>query len=218
MANSKFCSSCGLEVMAKMQKCPNCSSTAFALAPRKFKLPNKAEEIPPQRNSSQDELRESKVYQPKSFTESIKYTFSKFGSLSGRASRSEFWYFSLFWVIASLFATMADVVIGFLLVQTESIRSFVWFGLISSISLFIPSMSVFIRRAHDIGYSATWFLPIFIAVQAGSLFVIVIGNMRVVWPIVIAWLSLTLLSYLFLIRRGTPGPNRFGDVPPSFTW
>jgi uncharacterized membrane protein YhaH (DUF805 family) len=149
------------------------------------------------------------------FIGSIRYTLSRYGVVAGRASRSEFWYFTVFYMLVYIFATMLDVVASFLLVETDSLRSFVWFGIIAWASLFLPSLSVFARRAHDMGHSAGWYMPIFLATQIGSL-LIVIGNMRVVWLIVLLWIAGIFVSYLLFVRRGSSGPNRFGEQPPTF--
>ena len=197
-----------------MRRCPNCGSTTFASDP------------PSQRavTSGKMSLAPGIVVQPptaypvstqKTFSSSIRYTLSLYGVISGRASRSEFWYFTLFYVIIYLCATMLDVSASFVMVEKESLRSFVWFGIIAWMALLLPSLSVFVRRAHDVGHSSAWYLPIFVATQAGSLFII-IGNMRVVWLIVLMWVAGIFLSYLFLARSGSSGPNRFGGNPPVF--
>ena len=46
------------------------------------------------------------------FTESIKTCFSKYVTFSGRASRSEFWYFMLFCLLGSTILSLFD---GFVL-------------------------------------------------------------------------------------------------------
>ena len=81
------------------------------------------------------------------FSTSVKTCFSKYATFSGRASRSEYWYFYLFTILISFF--------GFLI--SSEIAS----GLVGLISLFflLPSFAVFVRRLHDIGKSGwNWLL------------------------------------------------------------
>lgn len=74
------------------------------------------------------------------FKRSLKTCFSKYFDHTGRASRTEYWYFMIF-------ATVVSSVV-------ESITRI---GLISII-LIIPSIMVTIRRFHDVGKSGTWLL------------------------------------------------------------
>ena len=72
-----------------------------------------------------------------SFGEAIKSVFSKYATFSGRARRSEFWYFFLFNVLVSLVLS----IIPFL-----SILSFIW-----ALGVLVPTLAVTVRRFHDIG-------------------------------------------------------------------
>lgn len=81
------------------------------------------------------------------FSTSVKTCFSKYATFSGRASRSEYWYFYLFTILISFFGSL--------------ISSEIASGLVGLISLFflLPSFAVFVRRLHDIGKSGwNWLL------------------------------------------------------------
>ena len=93
-----------------------------------------------------------------SFTEAIKSGFSNYFTFSGRASRSEYWYWCLF---------------GFLISILESIIGVP--AIVSNITmlvLLIPGLAVFWRRMHDLDKSGAWF---FIA------FTVVGGILLLVW-------------------------------------
>ena len=79
-----------------------------------------------------------------SFGEAIKSVFSKYAVFSGRARRSEYWYFALFYFLVGL----ALDCIPFL-----NFLSFIWI-----LAMLIPSITVSVRRLHDIGKSGWNFL------------------------------------------------------------
>jgi uncharacterized membrane protein YhaH (DUF805 family) len=72
------------------------------------------------------------------FITSIKTCFSNYANFNGRARRSEYWWFYLFTIIASL--------IPFL-------------GIIVALGTIIPTIACGVRRMHDNGKSG-WFLLI----------------------------------------------------------
>lgn len=74
------------------------------------------------------------------FGQAIKTCFNKYATFTGRAGRSEFWWFVLF----NLLATGAASIVG------QRLESLV------SLALLLPSLAVGARRLHDIGKSG-WF-------------------------------------------------------------
>lgn len=83
------------------------------------------------------------------FGQSIKTCFSKYVTFSGRATRSEFWWFSLFSFIV-LWIPFVQF-LGFLLI--------------------LPSWAVAVRRLHDVGKSG-WNLLWTIIPFLGSLYLL----------------------------------------------
>lgn len=83
-----------------------------------------------------------------SFGEAIKACFQKYATFSGRARRSEYWYFYLFTFLVS-FVLNCIPLFGFL--------SSIWW-----LAQIIPSLAVTVRRFHDIGKSGWNYL--FIAI------------------------------------------------------
>ena len=85
------------------------------------------------------------------FATSIKTCFSKYGVFSGRASRSEFWWFALFGFIGGIVTTVIDVMI-----LGNSVESYGPTNIIFTIITFLPYLAVGARRLHDINKSGWW--------------------------------------------------------------
>ena len=82
-----------------------------------------------------------------SFIDAVKSVLGQYANFSGRARRSEYWYFLLFIVlieVVALVATAAVPIIGILI-------------FIAMLGLIVPSIAVGVRRMHDTGRSG-WFL------------------------------------------------------------
>ena len=87
-----------------------------------------------------------------SFGEAIKACFQKYATFSGRARRSEYWYFYLFYFLVSFG-------LSFLSILTPFAR---YMSLFLGLAFFIPNLAVCVRRFHDIGKSGWNYLIILI--------------------------------------------------------
>ena len=94
------------------------------------------------------------------FTSAIKSGFSNYANFSGRASRSEYWYFTLFSVIVNIGASLIDQILGIYIVA----------GL-AGIALIVPGLSIAWRRLHDLDKSGAWWFIWFTCVGIIVLFV-----------------------------------------------
>lgn len=77
---------------------------------------------------------------------------TKYATFSGRAQRSEYWYFFLFYLLGFVALLIIDASIG---TYSEDVQ----IGLLSggfSLGLLIPSIAVTSRRLHDTGKSGWW--------------------------------------------------------------
>lgn len=81
----------------------------------------------------------------------VSICFKKYATFGGRASRGEFWFFTLFYLITSVIAGVVEGVTGI-----------TGFGYLPFIAMLIPSIAVSCRRMHDTGRSG-WFqiVPIY---------------------------------------------------------
>ena len=135
-----------------------------------------------------------------SFSESIKTCLTKkYFSFSGRASRSEFWFFYLFILIG--------YIICFTLIMAVSLKLF-WLMVVFMLGIMIPALAVTARRLHDINKSG-WFqlLPY----PAGILERIFASSSEGL-EILFITIGLGLYIYLFILycTDGDKKNNRFG--------
>ncbi len=115
------------------------------------------------------------------FSTSIATCFSKFAIVKGRAKRSEFWWFFVFWVLADLLFAVVDSI----LVQNN--YPYFRYGLLRiafNLMMLFPFINVFTRRLHDTNRTGWWQL----------LWFSVIGI-----PILIYWAS----------KKGDEGQNSY---------
>ena len=118
------------------------------------------------------------------FMTAVRTCFQKYATISGRAPRSEYWWFTLFIFIASFVLGIIDRLIFGMGPGSVGIL-----GLIFSLGTLLPSICVGGRRLHDVGRSAWWMLLIFIPIVG--------------WLVLLWW----------AIQPGTPGTNDFGPNP-----
>ena len=88
-----------------------------------------------------------------SFMTAVQTVLSKYATFTGRARRSEYWWFVLFYVIVSALATAIDTVAG--LPQTGGYGPVT---VVATLALLLPSLAVTARRLHDTGRSGWWML------------------------------------------------------------
>ena len=138
------------------------------------------------------------------------YTLRRYADFSGRASRSEFWCFFAFGIIAQAVTGFVGVLFGF----GPALSGFV--GLL----LIIPQVAVAVRRLHDFGRSERELLVPCAMLAAGPL----VYSFGGILPRIVAlgYAGLTLLVFanllLLFLREGKKVPNRYGASPAAFSF
>ena len=87
------------------------------------------------------------------FGDAIKNGFQNYANFRGVASRSEFWYWTLFTFIVSFGTSIVDSFIGLAL----GMDSFALVNTLAALALMLPGLAVAVRRFHDAGFSAWWY-------------------------------------------------------------
>jgi uncharacterized membrane protein YhaH (DUF805 family) len=87
-----------------------------------------------------------------SFVDAIKTVLSKYVTFSGRARRSEYWFWLLAIVIANFVASFIDRGLG-----TEPGKVGIISGLLV-LATFLPNLAVTVRRLHDTSRTGWWVL------------------------------------------------------------
>ena len=118
------------------------------------------------------------------FKDAISSGFRNYIGFSGRAARSEYWYWVLFIFLLQIVAWLIDMTLfGF---NTTGVNPI---GVIVSLATLLPGIALSVRRLHDVDRLGWWVL---------------LGLIPVVgWIVLIYWACL----------RGTVGANRFGPDP-----
>ena len=110
------------------------------------------------------------------FGEAIKNGFQNYANFRGVASRSEFWYWTLFTVLVSLGTSIVDSAIGLAL----DMQAFTLVNTLGYLALLLPGLAVAVRRFHDAGFSAWWYsIP-----QVATL-------------VVLIWFMVALITFIF---------------------
>ena len=81
---------------------------------------------------------------------------NKYATFSGRARRSEYWWWYLFVTIVFVVAGILDNAIG--LTYSDLTIGGGWIATIAIIVFLIPNLAVSVRRLHDTGRTGWWLL------------------------------------------------------------
>jgi uncharacterized membrane protein YhaH (DUF805 family) len=112
------------------------------------------------------------------FGTAVRTCLSKYVDWQGRASRAEYWW----WLLAVWILVIPGIILS-------AAANAIAFLIVVFLAVFLPSLSVTIRRLHDTGRSGAWY-----------------------------WISLVpfaggIVLLVFTLTPGDPGSNAFG--PPS---
>ena len=120
------------------------------------------------------------------FLQSITNGFRHYVTFRGRASGSEYWYWTLFVVLLAIVTSILDATLFG--VEVLDLDKMAPLNTIATVLTFLPSLAVSARRLHDID--------------------------RTGWWVLIAFTGIGILVLIYwALQSGTWGPNRYGPSP-----
>jgi uncharacterized membrane protein YhaH (DUF805 family) len=168
------------------------------------------------------------------FPDAIATCFRKYASVSGRASRPEYWWFFLFVFLADTTANMADgLIFGF---DTDGNLTRHPITLVVGLGTLLPALAAGWRRMQDTGRPG-WFVVLPTLIALGGMVGVMVGvagfsllhaiganpeTLRGIASVLgvtglaavyLAVLVAGLLKLWWLTRPGTPSANAYGPVP-----
>jgi len=158
------------------------------------------------------------------FSDAVKSGFKKYFEFSGRASRSEYWYFLLFIAILYLVAEFIDVVLGWEIPQWgDYVVSLGPLYLLVLFGTVIPLFAAQTRRLHDTDRSGWWGGGLMIGWVVWTFIYAIYeeniakGALPKSLELFFGAIGLTLIGFtitiiVLLCLRGTKGDNRFGSL------
>ncbi|WP_370281651.1 DUF805 domain-containing protein [Pseudooceanicola sp.] len=170
-----------------------------------------------------------------SFAEAVRTCFRKYVTFSGRAPRSEYWWFALFIILGNIVAGILDgILFGTGRVDVTgtsfSAESNGPLAALFSLATFLPALAAAWRRMHDTGRSGLYvFYPV-IAMVGTFMFIAFVGGVEhlasgnlgqlfsgaigiiLLFAVVVLFLSPFIVLF-WLTRPSQPGPNQWGPNP-----
>lgn len=143
------------------------------------------------------------------FVDAIKIGFNKYATFTGRARRSEYWWWQLFAFLMSLLGIIPVL------------------GWIITVAMIVPNLSISARRLHDIGRTGWWIAAPVGAVVAGLLFVVigliftaiteslsvagVFGILSIICYVAAGIMQIVI--FIWSLFDGKPETNKYGPSP-----
>ena len=124
-----------------------------------------------------------------SIMDATKSCFQQYVGFSGRASRSEYWFFYLRFVVAAIGMLVLTIVSAFVLDALAGLMGML--TMVTYLGFFLPMLSVTVRRLHDLGKSGWMFLVVLIPIVGG------------------------ILLLVWFVSDGQPHDNAYGAVPTN---
>lgn len=180
------------------------------------------------------------------FGEAIKSVFSKYATFSGRARRSEYWFFYLFNVLVRMGLGVVSMIFVFCYTLFEMAAtpdfvfpSFYWlfygviYGVVGlwALAVFLPFLAVTVRRFHDIGKSGWWLL---VMMLPGFVYLCYVAcvvynaavhdsepdmkSFLIVTGLgILVCIGLVVWQIVWLVRDSEPGENQYGPNPKGIS-
>jgi len=170
------CPHCGQEIHPQTEACPHCGVR-----------------LEPSQNDTTTETNSTALPSVSAnFSAAVRYVLTKgYVKFSGRASRNEYWYYTIFYNLSLTLSQLLLFTLGRHLPIVELLYANLGLTVFFFLGFLLPNLSVFVRRLHDVGRSGWWLL----------LAITIIG-------------AIPLLYWIF--QKGSDAENQFGPPPSSY--
>ena len=135
----------------------------------------------------------------------VRSVYGNYATFKGRAARSEFWWFYLFYVVVAIVLTVIDALLGwqygsstFDVTMNGELTKYTFGGAGILTSIFglvslLPMLAVMARRLHDAGHSGLW----------------------IIWGYLLAFVCLIgfIILVVFWCQKSEPGETKYGPQP-----
>ena len=152
------------------------------------------------------------------FQEAVKKCLRDWITFSGRAPRSEYWWFVLFYILVLFVFGLVFYLLGGAGLMSGGGAGVILlvFGLLVAVVylfLMIAGISAVVRRLHDRNMSGWWYGGLFLLnILSGIVSASAPGGaFALLLSVLVLIASIALLVIMCL--RGTHGPNRYGNDP-----
>jgi len=138
----------------------------------------------------------------------------KYSTFQGRASRSEFWFFTLFII---LFNIALEIILS---LAPDNLLLIIIYAL-ASLAVILPNFAVTARRLHDTRRTGWWQIA---PIVSGTPFYFAVANSQTLEALIFSFflgivaLIFSIVLLVFLIQKGTECNNRFGLPPFIEDW
>lgn len=124
------------------------------------------------------------------FTQAVASVFRQYATFTGRAPRSEYWWFVVFQILLTIAAGVMDTALfgAFSLIAFGDVNALTPLTTLATLATLLPSISVGVRRFHDMDHTGWWLLLVLTGIG-------------------------TIIVFFWFMMKGTTGPNRFGPDP-----
>lgn len=162
----------------------------------------------------------------------LKNYFQRWDDFKGRSDRPQFWWVMLgLFILHAILGIGAWQVVAFDAWGNETVFRPAGFNALRGLAfcvLFIPTLSLQVRRLHDTGRSGWWVLLPFATfvimivmsgltmlgiLAQGFDFSHLIGSLWLAMMWGAFWVGANVILLVFFCERGTPGPNLYGPPP-----
>ena len=155
--------------------------------------------------------------------EAVQSCLKKYVGFSGRARRSEYWYWVLATFIIAVILAIIEAVLG---LSTEGDGPL---SNLFNLAIFLPGLAVSFRRLHDTGRSGWWIGGFYLGLLIfGIIIALIIGvdyasgdfdNIDgfgfILILLILAVFAYAIMLLVFMCQDSHDGPNKYGPNPKN---